>query len=369
MDQGRIYENLPMIVLMGTLVLLQIMPDAYKGYMLWGGMGGAIIMMVFTDEALKWKASEYLHLRMVMRPENKIVNFFITKAQEGFQSRLIDPLTNTYETPLTTKEKVNLPHYGDTRDASGHAHIILRHQMAWEKRMLFLPGKAPFRGYEIDHNASCTITVWEKRRDPEVLDHLEPIPIYVVAEAPQDYNVLDTEPIEIIENGQVNENLENINDQETSTALATLPTTKGKQQTTEQQENQVQVWKNIALDWKTRYHNDHRKLIRYESQVGGMKNEFHGITGQTEDTDALLFEREQTHLARHIDIYSAVHSLKHHNWFQITRNVVILVLGVFGIAELATNGELRAWIGANQLLFIVPIIGIAALFIYLQRRK
>jgi uncharacterized integral membrane protein len=352
LNQGKIYENLPMIMLMATLVLLQIVPDPFKGYMLIGGMVGSIGMMFFTEVILRVEASKYLHLRLIIRPSNKIVNFFISNPLEGIArgSRIVDETRDLYETPLDTQEKCVMPHYGIVTG------ITLQHEKTWEERMHFMPSKAIFRGYEVDHNASATITVWEKRDAPERLDHLEPRPTYVIAEAVQDYHILNHEPLTVEE--EPSQELALTNGGE-STSLATV----------QNQATSLTFWKKTALEYKTRSENEHQRTIRLESQVGQMKNEFHGLTGKEADTDKLVFERVHTMINATEDIMSLSYLGKKHNWFQITMNMVILILGLASIYELATNADLRTWIGTFQLPAIVIILGAVALYFYFQRRK
>jgi hypothetical protein len=341
-------QSLAIIIMMGGMFLA---PTEYKQYFFYGGFAVFGFMIFYTEVYLKEKAAKYPCLRLIIRPSNKIAYFFIKQTAQGIYSRLVNPDTDLYETAVDTEEKVELPYYGIS--AKG---ITLQHQLAWEKRILFMPGRTLFRGCPIEHRAVATITVWEKRDDPERLDHLMPRPTYVIAEAPQDYHLIN-KPLSV--------DMDMEQQEQETTALATQA--KGGQITISSCTRCDS--KKSALEYKTRYENEHQRTIRLESQVGQMKNEFHGLTGKEADTDKLLFEREMTHLSAHIDIHSAVTSLKKSPWFQITRNVVILVLGGLGIYELATNTELRLWISGNQTLFLVPVIAISAVAIYIYSKR
>jgi len=328
-DQGKLMEYLPMGLLLLMLFIMPLVPDAYRTWFFVAAIGSFGLSIFYNEYGLEIIASKYLGIRMIVRPTNEIINFFIHKTPEGMSSQLVDPSTNRYETPLEAEEKASHSYYGQL------TKITLQHELPWEKRMLFLPGKIMFRGVLIDHNSVCTITVWEKREDTERVDHLEPIPTFVVAEAPRDIHLLN-EPLTVC----------------AEIPTATLALNGGGSQQTVTEFNLD--YKGKYDEFKTRYNNEHQRSIRLESQVSQLKNEFHGLTGKEADTNKLVMEQLHTLLSAHIDI-TEVAGMKH-NWFKFGKWMAIALIGVVGMVLLATQEGLRAWIGNNQLMFIIIVL-------------
>jgi hypothetical protein len=353
MDQGKIWENLPVAILLGTLFMLQAAPDYLKPYLLWGGTLGTILSMVGIDYGFRVKASEYLHILLILRPSGIRMNLFIKKPAEGVRSRLYDQQTDMYETAVELGEKASHPFYKNVN------MVIFKHQMPWEQRMIFMPGKAWFRGYAVDHNSTATIVAYEPSGETAraQVEFLNPALVCTIAEAPNDWYILTAQPTE----------LETVNVQTNGgegTAMQTVQQTKDCKGCTTLVKAQAD-----AVDLKRRLYGEHQARIRLEGEVEELRNEFQGAISRVRDVAKLVLEELMTLLSGHTDIVGAIREVQPHALFKITRNIVLLILGALGIYLFATNEELRAWISGNQLLIIIIVLGGAVLTYYLMQRR
>ena len=183
---------------------------------------------------------------------------------------------------------------------------------------------------------------------------MEPIPKFVVAEAPRDYH-LQNEPIPVVPEGAIQLYANGGAPQQTTITETNL----------DYKEEYGKVLAK-ATEFEKRYKDAHQQLIRFESLLPDLKNEFHGLTGKALDIGKLVFERLHTLLSAHVDI-TEVPGMGH-NWFKFGKWMAIALLGVLGMVLLATQEGLRAFISANQ--FVVIAIAVAVAFVvYFGRGK
>lgn len=294
----------------------------------------AVLEIVF-----RLKASEYLYIKMICRPSQRVLHLWIMEPKEGIRGRRIPGTYDMYFTPVDLAEPVK---YGMFEQVTS---IDLTHQWAWEERMIFVPGRAMYKGYPLQHSKTATVVVWEAEQDDTRLDFNEAIPRFSVVEAPRDWYLMD-EPPPVQRPG----------------TIETVP------QSIQELVAQLNASEREALNWKTRYENEHRLRIRVHGFVQSLQNQFEGAISRTRDVTKLVKEELVTLLAAHTTLEGAASELEQRNWLTITRNVALLIVGLVTVVLFATRSDLRNWITENW-WFIIILAVIGATAIYYMRKK
>ena len=135
MDKGKIYEYLPLIVMIAGIVAgsLPIIPHEIRGVSQFIAIGFSVVAVVAVDYGIRMKAAEYLYIEAICRPSQKKLYLWITEPKEGINSKLINPETNTYQTPLDLGREISYGMYEDVNK------IDLEHELPWGERMIFMP--------------------------------------------------------------------------------------------------------------------------------------------------------------------------------------------------------------------------------------
>jgi len=349
MDTAKLYDNLPFIVLLAIMVMLQIAPDAYKPYLFWGGMFGCIAIMFGTDYILTVEASKYQYILGIERPTQNRLHIWVKMPDRGPDSRLIDPVKGIYRTVLPLAQPIVHPTYGKIQ-----GQVEIDHKLAWGKRMMSMAGKAVYKGYPVSHNAIHIVDLWIPKTKPVRIDHLETIPRYILSEGVRDWYVW-SEPAAV---------------QPTYAANGGQLLMQQTEQPSETTNKQIADLQNTNRSLDTKYRLEHQRYIQLEDEVAEIRNEFEGKLGKPGAVGKLVFEEIMTLLSAHTEITEAVNELKPREWFKITRNIVLLALGGLGIYFFATNLELRAWVSANQIFLIImaAIVFLLSSVVYVKRR-
>lgn len=352
MNRDKLFEDIPIFALLLILIVMRFVPPEYKDYLLWGGVGSALGFIILSEYAFRVRAAQYLYILGIVCPSNEKLHMFIKEPRDGVHSREIDPNGHWYETPLTLGEPLR------SKNFQGVRQFVLKHQLTWEKRFIALPGHALYRGYSVPHPRTATLVLWIPKEGQTMIDHCEPIPVFVVAHAPRDY-YLAADPVTVdvpaVTNEKPGTDIElSKND---ANALAF------------KQENEELKRKNVELE---RYgFTQHRNIIRIEGEFRQIKNEFRGALSRTRDVSKLVLEELLTVLSAHSEIEEAVNEYRKRPWITITVGLALLILGGFGLYEYSYNPDFRAGIEAN--IWPLIIIAVCAVFIvmffYGRRRR
>ncbi len=345
MDMEKVYDNLPVVILLGVMFGTQLAPDPIKPWLFWGGMITSIIMMAGTEYIFQINASKYLYIRAIIRPTNRTLHLFIDEPEDsiGKHSRCIDideEGRKKFETPLNLGEQVIDPFYKKIKQ------LVIIHQMEWNTRMHFMPGRAVYKGYPVSHNKTATIILYIPQNMPAQIDHLTPIPIFELAEAPQDYHILG-EPANFDNPSQI---------------LAILDAN-GKE--TEQSTNtkaQVTQLSSQLIEQKRRYFNEHQVRLQLEGEVEELRNEFNGVLGRGRNVAKMVWQLFLAAFSARADINDAAEDYKPNEWFKIGKWAALLGLGGLGIVMFAINADLRTWVGDN----LIWIIAGAAVIVFVS---
>jgi hypothetical protein len=261
---------------------------------------------------------------------------FIKEPLDGIHSRLIDRANDLYETPLTLGQSLKNKGFQNVRQ------IVLEHRKPWEKRFIALPGNALFKGHSVPHSRTATMTLWIPREGQTTIDHIETIPLLVVAEAPRDYYIV-TEP-------------EIIGPEATTTDLD-VAGQNGNKDLKEENEK----LKHEKMEIQRYAFTQHRLLIRIEGEFVQFKNEFRGVLSRTRDVSKLVLEELLTVLSAHTEIEEAVNEYRKRPWITITIGLALLVLGGFALYEYGYNADFRTGVSNNALL--IGVLAVCAVFV------
>ena len=120
-------------------------------------------------------AQPFPYIRATIRPSNKIRHFFVIK----FHPMKITPTTSSQRLELNWP--FNHEYYGEVKE------VVIIHKGIWQDRVIFEPGRALRGDWVIDHANTTQVTLYEPREGDADMYRDQPIPIYVLKEAPGDY--------------------------------------------------------------------------------------------------------------------------------------------------------------------------------------
>jgi len=352
MDKSQVYDFLPVILIFSWMgLVVPFFPVQWRLPANYLGMGLCIGMMAMISELLKWQAASFTHLEATCRPSNIKLQLYV-KEMETVE---IEPGISA--TKLTLGEKVVHPFYGKLDPGT---YIVVKHILRWEDRLQYSAGKAVFKDQIIDHPKSAKITLYE----PEIsdLDHLNPIPVFWLKEAPMDYYMPeDMDPALITSGIQAFGSKVVQQHGEKSTGASVMFQVTNQKREIEDLKTKNLEYKRQALDW-------HQKAVRLEEVNDQLKNELHAVLSSKSDQKQSVIEQVLTALEAHTQIRNALKELKGTNW--LTKGLAILILAVIAIAAFMSNPTaVTTWLSDRQnQFFVIAIVGIVAFAYYLSKK-
>jgi len=305
--------------------------------------------MALMTEILKYQAASYTHLEAICRPSNTKLDFYITHMET------VELETGECATRLTLGQKLKHPFYGEL---SPGAEVIIRHRLHWEDRLQYGSAKAWFKDQIIDHPKSAMITLYE----PEIsdMDHLTPIPVFWLKEAPLDYTlpeVLDTSKAALVFNGkQVL-----MQGKEVSGASVLFQLQRIKKESEDLRGQTIEL-KRQALNW-------HQKAIRLEEVNDQLKNELHAVLSSKSNMKESVIEQVLTALEAHTKIHNAYKALQGTNWLTRTVVIAIVAIALVGAFLLNPNAVTNFLSDRMNQMFIIILAAIGAFAVYMIKRR
>jgi len=174
MEKSDIYVFCWIAFLYGWMFLGKILvPPKYELH--FGAVGFLLFIggVVFVDQFLKWQAAGYAHLLAIIRPHNIRYDLFVKRRDS------VEVAPNFYATKLELAVPIKHPFYDKI------SQLVILHRREWEDRIRYSHGKANFKGFLVEHPNSAIITLYETSNFD--LDHLNPVPVFSLKEAPGDY--------------------------------------------------------------------------------------------------------------------------------------------------------------------------------------
>ena len=349
MEKSQILDMLPVIMIFTWMaVITPLFPMQWRIPANYLGMGVCIGFMAILSEWLKWKAASFTHLDVVCRPSNTKLDLYITT----METAEIEPGINA--TKLTLGEKVKHPFYGNLEAGQ---YVVIKHQMRWEDRLEYGAAKAWYKDQIIDHPKSAMITLHEEPISD--MDHLNAIPVFWLAEAPQDYALPDMNQADAITLFE-GKNVVSMGKEVTAASFMF----DANKQTKELERLKIEIVekKRAALDW-------HQKAVRLEEVNDQLKNELHAVLSSKSDMKQAVIEQVLTALEAYTKIRNALKSLQGANW--LTRGVImLLVVGLAVTVFMLNPGPISTFISdrTNQ-AFIIVLAFIGAFALYMLKRR
>jgi len=334
--EARLQDFLMFSVLLGSFVWLiaasKLIPPPYGEIAGQAGYFIIIFLGIFGIEvAVREYVNSYPYIRALIRPNNEWIHLFLMPPGT---TRKIG--SNQYATTLDLRFPITLPGYEKVK------RIELHHTGPWAKRIKFRRGYATWNGFIIRHPQTEIIEVFQSEKSTTMLDHGEPVPIFLLHSASQDY---------------YREHLA-----ASSEADACLA------RNLEELKAQLAEAERQKLEW-------HQRAISAEEIIEQQKSEIRGLLEAKSNMKDLAYEYMLT-------IYQACHSIdkalamlrgpRFAGW--INKYVVALILGILAIAYVWYNPQfgsaLYTWLSnpMNQ-LFVIAFAGIIALVIYYVSRR
>ena len=285
---------------------------------------------------LRVQAATWTYIEAICRPSNQKLHLFI----KDLETQEIEP--GVYATKLNLSEKVKHSFYQVLE------YVVIKHTLPWEDRMRFTPGKAVYKGYVVEHPKTAKIVVYEPTSGSFDVDHLNPIPVFWLKEAPGDY-YLPSEaiaPQTVMANGGIEQAFE----------------TKKLMMENTQLRSQITELKRQALDW-------HQRAVRLEEVVDQLKNELYAVLKSKGDFKKAVVEYMLTIREAQLRIENALKQMKAPR-ITITKALVVLALGLAAFATLWWQPQILEWLSvkSNQ-FFVIILAGIAGAVAYYTYRK
>jgi hypothetical protein len=186
-ETNQLLDNLPMIALIGTIIVLYIpqIPSFIKLPLLIVGIVGSIGVSFVTEKILQYEASSFPALKCNIYPLNKTVTFFIKEQQGNVSSQVIDEENEIYRTgPLELATKVPFRVFGKVEK------IYIDHKFPWETRIKNFPGTVIYKGVQIKHRSVALLTLLLDPNKGSQINMLDINPVFKLLAAPQDYWIL-----------------------------------------------------------------------------------------------------------------------------------------------------------------------------------
>ena len=305
----------------------------------------AMIGFIFIWEALcTFEASKYFALKVIVRPSEKTLNWFVKRNAQTSQPTKDAPHMITTELPLGVKYKDKLFGQIDT--------VVLKHEYSAESRLIPSQGKINYKGTVIDHNSMCTIVVYELPESSFEIDHGQPIPTYYLANAPGDYNI-----------GPINMMMLPIGN----------PRPLTPNQTTQYLIQENRNLKIALAEERRKASKWHTRSIQTESAVKGVTEEINGLLKNPIKFLVAVIQYVQSYISagHEIDQLAKQGSF----WKRIPS--WIMYLGAFGIllAFFGANPQIQQgfgqWVsvGTNQLFLLLIVAMILIVVYYLFHRR
>ena len=195
------------------------------------------------------------------------------------------------------------------------------------------------------------------------MDHLNPIPVYLLKDAPGDFLLPEDQPM--LETAKAGEYLtKKIVSEGKEITGATLLF--GYQKLKKENENFVTRNTELqrqALHW-------HQVAVRLEEVNKQIKNELHSVLSSKSDQKQAVVELLLTCLEAHTKIRNAIRAFSPSPW--LNRAFAFLILGIMGIGVFMTNpGNILGWLSdrQNQLFIIVLSAVTVFVFVYAKQKK
>ena len=184
-EHSKILENLPFIIIMGALLLFPFVPKAYSIYVMFGGIGIGITLLIGMEQYAKIAAIGNLVMKARIDEWDKEVEFhcFNPEGQDPIQ---FNPLTKEYTSTWELAIPVKLPLMEGKPEIEVNK-IKIKHILPWDTRNHV--GKkhwVHWRGIEVQSTNAIMVTLLPPTNSFQMNKDLEIIPVFTLFRANRD---------------------------------------------------------------------------------------------------------------------------------------------------------------------------------------
>lgn len=284
MDKSDIYSMGWLVILyVYLLVVSNFVPEGSSRSI--AGMFGLVIIVMgifVQDIVFIWKTAPYPYLRLLVRPSGKIIRLFI--AEKGVHSERLEKVPYMWATTITAQFPYGWMTFSKVKK------LTILHEYPWAKRVKFTPGQAAYMGYTVNHPKVENLKVYEYPKGSFSLDHGEPMPIFRLKEASQDYFLPDI-PLGVLYSSTQRD------------PAREIPLMMKMVNRIKQDETALAETERDSLEW-------HRKSIKLEERVKKQDNEIRGLLEEKSDNVDAVIEQLLSYVEEHQTIENAYKHMK-----------------------------------------------------------
>lgn len=134
-----------------------------------------IAPMFILEIAIQHITGKYPYVRAIVRPDNKVLRFYIKEKQ-----LIRGPIYNTMR--IKTGWPVKTQHHGKTDG------IRIIFKGIWTELIVFRPGRSRYFDYEVNHPQTEQIILYKMLQECVDVDHFQEVPTYFLRDATGHYN-------------------------------------------------------------------------------------------------------------------------------------------------------------------------------------
>ncbi len=293
-------------------------PVGYFG-IIFGGLFG-------TEIAIREYVNSYPYLRMLVRPDNEWVHAFLSPPGNP---RRIGP--NQYTMTIDLRFPIRFGEYESVK------RIELHHDGRWSERIKFRRGMCVWSGFSVPHPQTEIVEVYQTN---VMMDHGEPVPVFVLASASLDYH--HGRP-----RGSTVEDFDSWVERRDRETL--------KEQLAE------------AVRQKAEWH---MKAIAAEEEIEQQKAEIKGLLEAKTGTKELAYEYMLTIYQAYGNLHKALAHLRGPILNRdLIRYVALTILGLAGVALVWANPDILTMLASNVLVLVAVIVVAGAVIVLLLQRR
>ncbi len=331
--EARMQDAMMMAILMisfAWLVIIGAVLPEYAGVVgpigyfaiIFGGLFG-------TEIAIREYVNSYPYLKILSRPDNDWLHAFLSPPGS---TRQIGP--NRYTTTLDLRFPIKLEEFGTVK------RIELHHDGKWSERIKFRRGMCVWSGFSVPHPQTEIIEVFQVPKASAMMDHGEPVPVFVLKSASMDYYY-----------GRP------------SSGTPVAYDVKVDRERMRTLEEQLAEADRQSSEW-------HMRAIAAEEVIDQQKAEIKGLLEAKTGMKDLAYEYLLTIYQAMGSIERALMHVKGTTWNKaLVKYVAMTVLGLAVVGLVWANPEILTALASNVLVLLAIIVVAGAVTVYALKRK
>jgi hypothetical protein len=183
-EHSRILEQLPMFAMIAFFALMAVpmIPANVKSPIMLIGLGGIFIFMLVSAPIAQFVASQYIPIKVRIRPWNVEKTFFCRRPAGGVKG-VKNLVTKIYTTTFELAFKTEVPIYGKLDG------IEVEHRRSFDERNIGGEVWVMFMGQEVKVARGILAEFWVTADEFIKIDHQQRIGRFELAVGGDDYNI------------------------------------------------------------------------------------------------------------------------------------------------------------------------------------